>query len=321
VSDPVAYGGQAVIEGVMMRGQRHFAVACRRADGEIVLRQEAVPAFFTRYRWARWPLLRGVFALADALVLGMKSLLFSADLATKDMVGTAGPAETPERNGRGVPASIAGIAVPASSFVGMLFALGLFVLLPSWAADWLRPWLHPSDLVLNLTEGGIRIALVLGYIWTIGHMKEVKRLFRYHGAEHKAINGLEQEGVADVDVAMRQSRIHPRCGTNFVLTVLLIKVGVFALFGWQTLWLRLLLRVLLLPVVAAVAYELIRLAGKYRDVPGIQLLVLPGLLTQRLTTAEPDRGMVEVAVASLRSVLRREQPEQVPDTEAVVVPV
>src|SRR5437868_2545644 len=237
----------------------------------------------------------------------MKSLLFSADLAHKEMTTSGEAAEAPDRNGRGVPASIAGIAVPASSVVGMLFGLTVFVLFPSKAADWLRPWLHPSDTALNLIEGGIRIALVLGYIWTSGRMKEVKRLFRYHGAEHKAINGLEQEGVADVDVAMRQSRIHPRCGTNFVLTVLLIKVGVFALFGWKALWIRLLLRVLLLPVVAAVAYELIRLAGKYRDVPGIQLLVLPGLLTQRLTTAEPDRGMVEVAVASLKSVLRREQ--------------
>jgi uncharacterized protein YqhQ len=187
-------------------------------------------------------------------------------------------------------------------------ALGLFVLLPTVIAGWLKP-LGPSGTVLNLVEGGLRIGLVLGYIATIRRLKEVRRVFKYHGAEHKAINALENEGVVDVDAAMRQSTIHPRCGTNFVLTVLLVKVLVLSFFGWPEFWLRLGLRLALLPLVAALAYEVIRLAGRYRNVGLLQALVLPGLLTQRLTTDEPEREMVEVAVAALNSVVAREQPE------------
>jgi uncharacterized protein YqhQ len=314
LSSPAAYGGQAVIEGVMIRGPAHFAVACRQPDGQIVLREERVPAFFTRYRWARWPFLRGVFALADALVLGMKSLLYSADLAARSMPAesddAAAPASARGANGRPPAQPIAAIAVPASAVIGLLFALCLFVLLPTIVAGWVGGWLDLSKTALNLIEGGIRIALVLGYIAAIGRLREVKRVFKYHGAEHKAINAWEQEGVADVDVAMRQSTIHPRCGTNFVLTVLLVKVLVFSFLGWPSFWLRLGLRIALLPIVAAVAFEIIRLAGRYRSVPALQLLVLPGLLTQRLTTDEPEREMQEVAVTALRSVIQREQPAE-----------
>src|SRR5262245_5617772 len=241
----------------MMRGGHHFAVACRRANGEIVLREEPVPAFFTRYRWARWPFFRGVFALADPLVLGMKSLMFSADLATRDMEAGSRPAavatndEGPTTNGSAAaaeaaareevgappaalpepPKSISGMAVPASAAIGIAISLALFVLLPTIVAGWLKP-LHPSGTTLNLIEGAIRVALVIGYIASIRRLKEVRRVFKYHGAEHKAINALENEGVADVDAAMRQSTIHPRCGTNFVLTVMLVKILVVSLFVW-----------------------------------------------------------------------------------------
>ncbi len=326
----VAYGGQAVIEGVMMRGPHHFSVACRRSSGEIIVKEEPVPAFFTRYAWAKWPFLRGSFALADAMVLGMKSLLFSANLATAEMQasgqatgrgesaapGTVDPggngaippepSATPEE---AAAAPVTSVAVAGSAFMGAALGLGLFVFLPSLVAGWLGGWLGFTGTGKNLLEGGLRIALVLGYIAAIGRMREVSRLFQYHGAEHKAINALEKEGAADVDAAMRQSTIHPRCGTNFVLTVLLVTILVFSLFGWSDdVWLRLALRLALLPVIGGVAYEVIRLAGRYRHVPLIQLLVLPGLLTQRLTTREPDRDMVEVAIAALKSVLRREAP-------------
>jgi len=319
VSKPVAYGGQAVIEGVMMRGQRFFAIACRRADGEIVVREEPVPAIFTRYRWASWPFLRGTFALADTMVLGMKSLLYSANLQLADHApGTNGQrdAEVEEavlltggetvRPEAAMPKSVSGIAITGSTIVGMGMGIALFVLLPTLAAGMLRRWVDASDLTLNLVEGGLRVAIVLGYISIIGRMAEVKRLFKYHGAEHKAINGLEREGVVDVPTAMRQSTIHPRCGTNFLLTVLLIKVLVSSFFGWPDWWLRIGLRLAVLPLVAGLSYEVIRLAGKYRDVKALQLIVAPGLLTQRLTTREPEQEMVEVAVRALRSVLRRE---------------
>ncbi|HEU4754635.1 MAG TPA: DUF1385 domain-containing protein, partial [Armatimonadota bacterium] len=201
---------------------------------------------------------------------------------------------------------IAGIAVTGSAFVGMAVGIALFMLFPSLVAGWFTP-LVGQTAWRAVIEGVVRVALVLGYIALIGRMKEVQRLFGYHGAEHKAINAHETEGVLDVDAAVRASRIHPRCGTNFVLTVLLVKALIFTVLPWQEVWyLRLGLRLVMLPVVASLAYEVIRLAGKYRGFAPLQWLVYPGLLTQYLTTREPKREMVEVAVASLRAVMERE---------------
>ena len=330
MANKVTYGGQAVIEGVMMRGPRYFAVACRKLDGTILVQREEVPAFFTRYAWARWPFLRGVFALADSLVLGMKALLFSANLAMEEekkrdelpppdpltqallaplalfMGGTLSP-------GGSSSGPVSSIAVTGSAIAGMLIGIGGFMLFPSLVAGWFTP-LVGETIWRSVIEGVVRVCLVLGYIALIGRMKHVQRLFQYHGAEHQAINALESEGVADVDAAMRASRIHPRCGTNFVLTVLLVKALVFTVIPWQNALLpRLALRLALLPVVASVSYEVIRLAGRYRHVAALQWLVMPGLLTQYLTTRVPEREMVEVAVASLQGVIEREgAPEPAP---------
>jgi len=319
LADQVTYGGQAVIEGVMMRGPRYFAVACRKADGTILLQQEEVPAFFTKYRWARWPFLRGIFALADSLVLGLKSLMFSANLAmaeeknrkapptsplTQALLGPLLPLLATGGNPSGGP--IASIAVTGSAVTGMVIGMSLFMLFPSVVAGWTTP-LVGETLWRSLIEGAVRVALVLGYIALIGRMKEVQRLFQYHGAEHKAINALETEGVLDVDAALRASRIHPRCGTNFVLTVLLVKALIFTVIPWQNALLpRLALRLIMLPIVASISYEVIRLAGMHRHNKALQLLVAPGLATQYLTTREPAREMVEVAVASLEGVMERE---------------
>lgn len=320
MAEKITYGGQAVIEGVMMRGARHFAVACRKADGEILLRQEEVPAFFTRYAWAKWPFLRGVFALADAMMLGMKSLLFSANLAMEEeekkrqappgsplTQALLGPLQLLLAvTGEGAGGSITSIAITGSAILGMVIGISLFMLLPSLIAGWFTV-IVGETIWRQVIEGVVRVAMVLIYITLIGRMKDVQRVFQYHGAEHQAINAYETEGKLDVDAAVRASRIHPRCGTNFVLTVLLIKALVFAVLPFQEQVLpRLALRLGMLPVVASISYEVIRLAGKYRDFAPLQWLVMPGLLTQRLTTREPDRGMVEVAVASLRGVMESE---------------
>jgi uncharacterized protein YqhQ len=304
VSDNISYGGQAVIEGVMMRSPRFFSVACRRQNGEIVVRTEPVPAFFTRYVWARWPLMRGVFALADAMVLGMKALLWSANIAAQDDREAGKPSDTPVTSG-GRTDTVSGLVVSSSVFVGMAIGVALFVLTPSLLVGWVPKIANP--LWRNLLEGGLRVLLFLGYIQLISRMAHVKRLFGYHGAEHKAINGFEGTGTVDAEVAARQSLIHPRCGTNFVLTVLMVKMLLASAFGWPPLWARLLIRLAMLPVTAALAFEVIRLAGKYRDLKWLQAIVAPGLWTQRLTTREPDPSMIEVAVASLQSVMGREQ--------------
>lgn len=324
MAERATYGGQAVIEGVMMRGPHHFAVACRGAEGEIIVRREPVPAFFTRYAWAKWPFFRGVFALADALVLGMKSLLYSANLAVAEQekaVKKAAEAEAVSPLTQallgplflllGVPSggtggSITGLAVTGSAITGMAVGICVFMLLPSLIAGWMRP-IVGETIWRSVIEGVVRVVLVIGYIALIGRMKEVQRLFQYHGAEHKAINAWETEGVVSTDAAMDASRIHPRCGTNFVLTVLLIKALIFTVIPFQDAILpRLASRLVMLPVVASISFEVIRLAGKYRNVAPLQWLVLPGLLTQRLTTREPQREMVEVAVASLQGVMDSE---------------
>lgn len=321
MADQITYGGQAVIEGVMMRGPRHFAVACRKADGSILVQREEVPAFFTRYRWARWPFLRGVFALADSLVLGMKSLLFSANLAMEEQqkaeAGKNGaPPPDPLTQALLAPlhlmlaaesgGPIASIAVTGSAVMGLLIGIGLFMLLPSFVAGFFTP-IVGETVWRSVIEGVIRVGLVLGYIALIGRMGEVQKLFKYHGAEHKAINAYEAAGKVDVAGAVAASRIHPRCGTNFVLTVLLVKALIFTILPWQdNLWLRLGSRLALLPVVGSVSYEVIRLAGKYRRFAPLQWLVAPGLATQYLTTREPDVDQVEVAVASLEGVMLSE---------------
>ena len=319
MKDQTVYGGQAIIEGVMMRGTRFFAVACRKPDGEILVQAEEVPAFFTRYQWARWPFLRGVFALADAMVLGMKALMFSANLQVTEQQKAREPQPDPLTSAllgplylmlaaEGSPGGgpITSLAVTGSAVGGMAIGIVLFMLFPSILAGWLTPWVG-NGIWPRLIEGAVRVLIVLGYIWAIGRMPHVQRLFQYHGAEHQAINAFEAEGRVDVESASRASRIHPRCGTNFVLTVLLVKALIFTAIPFQSsILLRLGLRLIMLPVVASVAYEVIRLAGVYRHVKWIQWLVAPGLMTQYLTTRVPGREMVEVAVASLRGVMERE---------------
>lgn len=332
MADQVTYGGQAVIEGVMMRGPRYFAVACRKHDGEILVQQEQVPAFFTRYAWARWPFLRGVFALADSLGLGMKALMFSANVAAEGMSPKKDPPAGPLTQAllgplhlllaaTGTPGGgpISSLAITGSAVMGIVIGIALFMLFPSLVAGWIVGK-GTQGFLPGIIEGVIRVVLVLGYIAGIGRMKDVQRLFQYHGAEHKAINAWETEGVLSVDSSMRASRIHPRCGTNFVLTVLLIKALIFTVVPFQAAWLpRLGLRLVMLPVVASVAYEVIRLAGKYRNFAPLQWLVAPGLATQYLTTREPQRDMVEVAVASLQGVMEREGVlVRVPETAAAV---
>ena len=347
----VTYGGQAVIEGVMMRGPRYFAVACRKPNGEVLVEVEKVPAFFTRYAWARWPFMRGVFALADSLVLGMKALTFSANLAVQEVgkaeaPATPAPSQAPLRGEKVTPpdsslppvgpitqallaplqfmlaatgeGSINSIAVTGSAFIGLAGGIALFFLLPTAlaGAGWVTA-LVGTGIGPRLVEGAIRVIMVLGYIAGIGLMPNVQRLFQYHGAEHKAINAWEAEGVVDAASAERASRIHPRCGTNFVLTVLLVKALIFTAIPFQSsVLLRAALRLAMLPVVASLAYEVIRLAGKYRDFAPLQWLVSPGLATQYLTTREPELPMIEVAVASLRGVMDREAADRPP--QAVV---
>ncbi len=287
------YGGQAVIEGVMMRSPRYFAVACRAPDGQVVLKLEDLAnSWLARLRWLNRPFLRGTLALLDAMALGIRALRFSADVQLEEQTQTVQQKR------------INDLAVGSTMIVGLLIGLGLFVALPTTLTQ-LLPWKHP--ILLNMLDGIIRIVLFLGYVLAVGQLKEIRRVFQYHGAEHKAINAFEAGLPLTLENARQQSRIHPRCGTSFVMVVLILAIFVFALTGRPPIWIRIPLHILLLPLVAGVAYEAIKFAGRYKDSRFTRWLLAPGLWSQHLTTREPEEAQIEVALRALQAVVEQEQ--------------
>ncbi len=286
---PFNYGGQAVIEGVMMRGSHMAAIAVRDPKGQIHLHTEPLNPRIYSGPIARTPFLRGLIMLWDALGLGIRSLMFSANVALgEEEAKFEGP--------------IAWGTVAVSLSIG----IGLFFLLPAAVGKWLAGPLGLGTLATNLLEGLIRLLLLVGYIWAIGFMPDVRRLFAYHGAEHKTINAYEAGAPLTPDSVARFPLEHPRCGTAFLLTVVVLSVLVFSLVGNPALWLRLVSRILLIPIVAGLAYEFIRFTARYIQNPIIRAIVAPNLALQRLTTREPDAAMLEVAIAALERVLESE---------------
>ncbi|MEP6754187.1 MAG: DUF1385 domain-containing protein [Chthonomonadales bacterium] len=310
------YGGQAVIEGVMMRSPRFFAVACRKPDGGIVVQQEPLErSIVGKLKWMNKPLLRGSLALIDAMALGMKALNFAANVQTKAL-------EKPTTTEDGItvepekPSKISDIAVGATMVFSICFGIGLFIALPTLLTQFVQGKIvsgSPTRLdqsILNLVDGVIRITIFLGYIAMISRLENIRRVFQFHGAEHKAINALEAKLPLTVENCMAASRIHPRCGTSFIIVVLIASILVHSVFPRPEMyWQRLLLHIALIPIVAGIAFEVIKLAGKYKDVALTRWLLAPGLWSQLLTTREPDVEHLEVAIASLEAVLNSEKEE------------
>ncbi len=334
VDERTQYGGQAVVEGVMMRSPRFFAVACRRlSDQQIVVTLEPVEKHIKGFQWLNKPFLRGSLALVDAMALGIKALTYAANVQATDEyarsetpaagaagmamgegIPAAGPWPPKPRADEPVPAAsgtINGIAIGATTVVSMLVGFGLFWVLPALATDKFLP--GHGRLLSNLTEGGIRLAIFFLYITAISQMAHIQRVFQYHGAEHQAINTLERGAPMTVENARDSSRIHPRCGTNFIFIVLITSIAVFSVVprhpfseGILPVLETVLLRLLLLPIVAGVAYEILKWAGSNRDKAWAQALIAPGLWTQYLTTRVPDDSQLEVAIASLDAVWAKE---------------
>jgi uncharacterized protein YqhQ len=305
MSDPVQappanrefnYGGQAVIEGVMMRGSRALAVAVRDPQGEIVVHTEPLDARIYGGKLARIPFVRGLTLLWDALGLGIKSLMFSANVALE---------EEEEAEAHSV---FEGPAQWGTVLFSLSFSILLFFLFPAFVGDvavrWLR--LGPAPVLSNVIEGVVRLALLIGYIWAISFMPDIRRLFGYHGAEHKTINAYEAGAPLTPEHVARFSLEHPRCGTAFLLTVVIISILVYTLLPPLSLPLRLLSRVLLLPLIAGIAYEFIRFSARHQGNALIRLLTRPNLAMQRLTTREPEPEMLEVAILALEKVLAYE---------------
>ncbi|GAF25627.1 predicted metal-dependent enzyme [Moorella thermoacetica Y72] len=274
------YGGQAVIEGVMMRGPRKTAVAIRRPSGEVLVESEPNASVTARYPFLKLPLLRGVVALFESLILGIRYLTFSANQAMEE--------EEEELSTRDLVLTVA---------FALAVAVGFFVLLPAGAALVLRN--HLSIFWQNVVEGFLRMLLFLGYVAAIGRVKDIQRVFQYHGAEHKVINALEAGEELRVETVRPYPTLHPRCGTSFLLLVLVLTIVFFSLVGRGGIAWRLASRLVLLPVVAGLAYELLKFTGRHLDVFWVRVIAAPGLWLQKLTTREPDDGMLEVALAAL----------------------
>jgi uncharacterized protein YqhQ len=283
------YGGQAVIEGVMMRGAKHMAVAIRSPTGEIVIHSEPLNARIYGGRIGKVPFLRGMIMLWDTLVLGMRALLFSADIALEEEeVEFSGP--------------IAWGSVAFSLIIG----IGVFLLGPLFLVGLVDRYIA-SSLVSNILEGLIRLAFFLIYVYAIGFIPDIRRVFAYHGAEHETINAYESGAPLEPGAVKVYSTAHARCGTGFTLLFAVIAILVFSLFGRPTLVLRILSRLVLIPVIAGLAYELIKFGAAHRDNPLIRALVIkPSIALQSLTTQEPDESMLEVAIAALQRLLDME---------------
>ncbi len=287
MSPKLMVGGQAVIEGVMMRGPELTATAVRDPSGKIQVEVKPVHSISERFPILKKPFIRGTVSLIESLVIGMKSLSYSAKMAG-------------EEDEQLTDKEMAGTIVFA-----LVLASILFIAIPTGAAK-LFHVITADPVFLNLMEGFLRLIIFLVYIWGISRMKDIRRVFQYHGAEHKTIHCYEAGLPLTVANVQQFSRLHPRCGTNFLLIVMLVSIFVFAFLGWPSLAERIASRILLLPVVAGISYEIIRLAGR-SDNKIIQTAIKPGLWLQYLTTRPPADDMVEVAIESVKAVLPKEE--------------
>jgi uncharacterized protein YqhQ len=293
-------GGQAVIEGVMMRSPHSYAVAVRQPSGSLVVKQAYLDRPSEKHPWLKLPVLRGLGVLGQALVLGMRALRYSAEQALEEpQAAGAEPKKATELNGWILAANIA---------FSLAFFIVLYKLVPLYLATaathrYLRT---DSNLTFNLLDGTIRIVLFLGFLILISQWKEIQRVFEYHGAEHKVVWAFEKRGPINVDTARVCTRFHPRCGTSFLLVVMGISMVVYMFLPFHTFWLRFLGRIILLPVIAGISYEFIRFAAKSKGRLW-RWASQPGLWLQRVTTREPDYGQLETAIKALETAMALEQ--------------
>ena len=275
-------GGQAVIEGVMMRNANAVATAVREPSGTITVKNEKIISIAERFPILKKPMLRGVVALGESLVVGLKALSYSAQMA-----GDEGE-------------TLSDKEIVLTMIFSLCLTIVLFVIIPTAAAKSVHSAIK-DPMLLNLAEGGLRMLIFFLYIYGISRMKDIKRVFQYHGAEHKTIHAYEAGVPLTVENVQKFSTLHPRCGTSFLLIVMIVSILMFAFLGWPDLWMRILSRIILLPVVAGISYEIIRYAGRSEN-KFVKFATLPGLWLQNLTTNEPDDEQVEVAIRALEEV-------------------
>lgn len=283
-----SYGGQAVIEGVLMRGKKTVAMAMRAPNDEIVVHQENLTGIYTT-NMQKIPFLRGLIILWDSLGLGMRFLTISANVQTGEDEKLEGP------------------MLYLTLAVSIALGIGLFFLTPALISGLLVKFTSVNALISNLIEGAIRLIILIAYLWVIGNMPDIQRVFMYHGAEHKTINAFEDGVMLTPENVMPYSVEHPRCGTSFILTLVLLSILIFSLFGPLPLHWRLITRLLMIPVLAGISYEYIRLLSKYPDSPLVKLFVKPNLALQQMTTREPTLEMLEVSIKAFNTMYAMEK--------------
>lgn len=295
---PSGIGGQAVLEGVMMKNKDQYAVAVRKPDQSVVVEKKEYHSATEKYRILGLPFVRGVVNFAESMVLGMRTLTFSASFYEEEE--TVEPGKLEKKLDKLLGEKAESFMMGCTVLISILLAIGIFMLLPFWVAGLLEKVIA-SNTILTLIEGVIRIVIFIGYVLAISLMKDIRRVFMYHGAEHKSINCIEHGLPLTVENVKGQSTRHKRCGTSFLLFVVLLSVLFFMFIRVDNVWMRMLMRVLLIPVIAGVSYELLRLAGRSEN-PVIDILSKPGLWLQGLTTREPDEDMIKVAIQSVEAV-------------------
>lgn len=302
--EPVYYGGQAVMEGVMMRGKSMYAMAVRRPDHEIELVKKDLPPLSAKYPFLKLPVVRGVVSFVDSLVVGMKIITISAEIAGfEEEEGEPSKWEVFLQNKLGD--KLNDVLIYFSVGLAIFLAVGLFVLLPTVIGSFLAEALKENLWALGIAEGFLRIGIFLLYIILISRLKEIRRVFEYHGAEHKTINCFESKEELTVENVRKHSRLHRRCGTSFLLIVMIVSMIVFLFVQTRTVWLRFLTRIVLVPVIAGLSYEVIKWAGRSEGML-VKVISYPGMCLQKLTTAEPDSDEIETAIAALKGVLESE---------------
>lgn len=291
-------GGQAVLEGIMMRNGDKCAVAVRKSDGTIEVQTEEYKSSLPQNGFTTFPFVRGVVNFIDSMTMGIKSLNYSADMTMDEADEEPSRLEKWLRKHFGQKAN--DIILTITMVFAVIFAIGLFMVLPYAISALMGVWIH-NKVVLSVTEAVMRFAIFIAYVVVIGQLEDIKRLYMYHGAEHKCIDCIEKGRILTVHEVMRSNRLHPRCGTSFMLYVMAISCVLFFFIRVDNAVLRLVLRLLLIPVIAGISYELIRLAGRF-DNSITRLFSKPGLALQKLTTKEPTPDMVEVAIKAVEAV-------------------
>lgn len=289
-------GGQAVIEGVMMRSRNFWSLSVRKPDKTISTNVYAIQPISNKYKFLGWPFIRGTVSLIESLLIGFKALSFSVNEATDEDI------------------KFSKKEMAISIIIAVLFTVGVFFVAPTLIGRSFQAY-FPNSFVYNLLEGLIRIAFFLVYILIVSLLKDIRRLFQYHGAEHKTISAFENNDELIPEKIRKYSTLHMRCGTNFLLIVMIVAIFVFALLGKPPIYWRIISRIVLIPVIAGISYELLKIAGKFTDNKFVYILFYPGLILQKITTRQPDDSQIEVAVESFKKVLEAESNKQAKDSK------